>query len=76
MEKLRGALCAGQDPERWFPLDEDGPGSARPRAVCAACPAREGCLQVALADGHDVGIWGGLSGRERRQLKRPGRAAA
>ncbi|MEY3132868.1 MAG: hypothetical protein RLZ29_1205, partial [Actinomycetota bacterium] len=31
---------------------------------------REQCLEYALANGEKFGIWGGLSERERRRLRR------
>ncbi|HEX7459038.1 MAG TPA: WhiB family transcriptional regulator, partial [Acidimicrobiales bacterium] len=31
---------------------------------------REDCLEYALANGEKFGIWGGLSERERRRLRR------
>jgi len=52
------ALCAQTDPEAFFP--EKG-GSTREAAEC---------LEYALAHDERFGIWGGLSERERRRLKR------
>jgi WhiB family redox-sensing transcriptional regulator len=31
---------------------------------------REDCLEYALANGEKFGIWGGLSERERRRIRR------
>ena len=31
---------------------------------------REDCLEYALANGEKFGIWGGMSERERRRLRR------
>ena len=33
---------------------------AQARSICAACPVRLPCLQWALAEGIDDGIWGGV----------------
>lgn len=38
--------------------------------MCATCEVREECLEYALANDERFGIWGGLSERERRKLKR------
>jgi len=38
--------------------------------VCKGCEVREQCLDYALANGEKFGIWGGLSERERRRLRR------
>lgn len=43
---------------------------AEAKAVCAACPVRDDCLEHALANNERFGLWGGLSDRERRQLRR------
>jgi WhiB family transcriptional regulator, redox-sensing transcriptional regulator len=40
------------------------------KAICAACPSREPCLEYALANNERFGLWGGLSERERRRLRR------
>jgi len=40
------------------------------KAVYARCPARVECLEYALEHDERFGIWGGLSERERRKLKR------
>lgn len=62
------ALCAQTDPEAFFP--EKG-GSARDaKRVCLSCPVRAQCLEYALRHDERFGIWGGLSERERRTLKR------
>jgi WhiB family redox-sensing transcriptional regulator len=37
---------------------------------------RESCLEYALANGEKFGIWGGLSERERRRLRRQRSQAA
>lgn len=62
------AACDGLDPELFFP--ERGESTAKAKAVCAACPVREQCLEYALTNGEKFGIWGGLSERERRRLRR------
>ena len=38
--------------------------------MCRGCVVREDCLEYALANGEKFGIWGGLSERERRRLRR------
>lgn len=60
------ALCAQTDPEAFFP--EKGGSTRAAKAVCAACPVRQQCLDYALAHRETSGIWGGLSARERRDL--------
>ena len=66
--------CRGADPNLFFPKRGDSVKEAK--AVCARCPVRAECLEYALENHESMGIWGGLSGRERRQLSRTGREAA
>lgn len=69
------ALCAGHaHPEWWFPAGGRDRGD-RAYAHCEVCPVREACLDAALEDEHQCGIWGGLSERARRKEKRRRREA-
>jgi len=38
--------------------------------VCQDCPIRPGCLAEALDGQYDYGVWGGLSGDQRKELRR------
>lgn len=62
------ALCAETDPEAFFP--EKGGSTREAKRVCTGCEVKGECLQYALAHDERFGIWGGLSERERRRLKR------
>ncbi len=62
------ALCAQTDPEAFFP--EKGGSTREAKRVCASCEVRSECLEYALANDERFGIWGGLSERERRKLRR------
>jgi WhiB family redox-sensing transcriptional regulator len=62
------ALCAQTDPEAFFP--EKGGSTREAKRVCLSCEVRQECLEYALANDERFGIWGGLSERERRRLKR------
>lgn len=62
------ALCAQTDPEAFFP--EKGGSTREAKRVCASCDVRAECLEYALGNDERFGIWGGLSERERRKLKR------
>lgn len=62
------ALCAQTDPEAFFP--EKG-GSVHPaKRVCRRCDVRAECLEYALSQEVQWGIYGGLSAVERQHLKR------
>lgn len=64
------AACRPEHEPLFFP----GPGDshAPAKAICAACPVQEPCLDEALADSprRDHGIRGGLSQEERVRLRR------
>ncbi|HEU0257569.1 MAG TPA: WhiB family transcriptional regulator [Microbacteriaceae bacterium] len=64
------ALCAQTDPEIFFP--EKGGSTREAKKICEQCPVRQQCLQYALQNDERFGIWGGLSERERRRLRRAG----
>lgn len=62
------ANCLGVDPDLFFP--ERGASTKEAKAVCQGCEVRADCLEYALANGEKFGIWGGLSERERRRIRR------
>ena len=62
------ALCAQTDPEAFFP--EKGGSTREAKRICVSCEVKSECLDYALANDERFGIWGGLSERERRRLRR------
>ena len=62
------ALCAQTDPEAFFP--EKGGSTREAKKVCLTCEVRDESLESALMNDERFGIWGGLSERERRKLKK------
>ena len=62
------ALCAQTDPEAFFP--EKGGSTREAKRVCGSCEVRAECLEYALQNDERFGIWGGLSERERRRMRR------
>jgi WhiB family redox-sensing transcriptional regulator len=62
------AACRGVDPDLFFP--GQGEDTRRAKAICARCPVQTFCLNEALANREKFGIWGGLSERERRRIRR------
>lgn len=66
----RRAACRrpGVDPD-WFHPDRGQPNRDAKR-VCATCPVQAECLDWALDTDQRWGIYGGLTERERRRLKR------
>ena len=62
------ANCLGVDPDLFFP--ERGASTREAKEVCRGCVVREDCLEYALQNGEKFGIWGGMSERERRRIRR------
>jgi WhiB family redox-sensing transcriptional regulator len=68
------ANCLGVDPDLFFP--ERGASTREAKEVCRGCVVRAECLEFALQNGEKFGIWGGLSERERRRIRRQRAQAA
>lgn len=66
-------LCASLPPSTFFP--SDGAGVEEARKICTGCPVKEKCLEHALEQRIDHGVWGGCSERERRRILKRRRAA-
>jgi WhiB family transcriptional regulator, redox-sensing transcriptional regulator len=64
---LRGS-CRGADTRAFFP--SDGLGVEAAQRICRSCPVRGECLEYALMNRIDQGVWGGASERERRRILR------
>jgi WhiB family transcriptional regulator, redox-sensing transcriptional regulator len=62
------ALCAQTDPEAFFP--EKGGSTRDAKKICGSCEVKADCLEYALQNDERFGIWGGLSERERRKLRK------
>src|SRR3954470_14074219 len=62
------ALWSQTDPEAFFP--EKGGSTREAKRICSRCDVKAECLEYALGHDERFGIWGGLSERERRKLKR------
>lgn len=60
--------CRDLPPETFFP--SDGVGVDRARKICAECSTKVQCLEYAMENHIDHGVWGGTSERERRRLAR------
>jgi len=62
------------DAELFFP--DRGQSLAPAKAICATCPVRTSCGDEALVNGEKFGIFGGMSERERRRVRRQRRQTA
>jgi WhiB family redox-sensing transcriptional regulator len=65
--------CRNYPPAVFFP--SDGVGVDRARRICASCPVTTPCLEYALEQHIDHGVWGGCSERERRRILKRRRIA-
>ena len=60
--------CRDLPPDTFFP--SDGTGVEVARRICATCSMQAPCLEYALRNRIDQGVWGGASERERRRIAR------
>ena len=58
--------CRLHPPATFFP--SDGVGVDKARKICRDCPVTSRCLEYALEERIDHGVWGGCSERERRRI--------
>ncbi len=67
-EWMQAGNCQSHPPSMFFP--SDGVGVDVARRICASCPVKEPCLEYALVNRIDHGVWGGCSERERRRISK------
>lgn len=77
----KDALCAETDPELFFTGGYMSTAQAEERinkakSICGRCTVTEQCLQYALDNDINEGVWGGLTEAERKKLKRQARTSA
>ena len=65
---MNRGLCGQVGGDEWFP--DKGGSTREAKKVCRGCEVVADCLEYALEHDERFGIWGGLSERERRRLKR------
>lgn len=62
------AKCKGMDPNHFFP--ERGQLVAPIKMVCYGCPVRKRCAKFAVDNDIPYGVFGGLTEKERRLVRR------
>lgn len=67
---MNQAACLGANPELFFPDRGENLDAEEARQICRGCSFREDCLEYALANHERFGVWGGMSERDRRRLRR------
>ena len=67
-EWMARGKCQEVAPDLFF--TSDGMGVLVAQKICAECPVSSACLEYALENHIDHGVWGGCSERERRRILR------
>lgn len=73
MDWRHRAACRDEPGDLFFATGNNGPALlqiAEAKTVCRRCPVAAACLALAMDNGLDHGVFGGLSEGERRALKR------
>lgn len=70
MDWMDDANCLTASPDVFFPVKGDAATAKAALTVCGACVVRESCLEYALVNRYDEGIFGGLTPNGRRKLIR------
>lgn len=75
-EWQRKAECStsGCDPDLFFPENLStvmrADATRKALEICERCPVRAECLEQAIQDEEEFGIWGGMTSEQRRALIR------
>ena len=73
MQWLNDSRCLTEDPELFFPIGNTGPAVdqiEQAKSVCRECAVSTQCLEYAIKENQDTGVWGGVSEGERKAVKR------
>ena len=63
---MANGSCRTEPPSTFFP--SDGTGVIVAQRICEDCPVKAPCLEYALTNRVEHGVWGGASERQRRRL--------
>jgi WhiB family redox-sensing transcriptional regulator len=68
---MEQSACKGVDPEIFFDVAHKTMHATREKALgyCNVCPVIQDCLNHAIQNNIHVGIWGGMSNKQRRIYK-------
>jgi WhiB family redox-sensing transcriptional regulator len=77
IRKHGAPVCQEVDGELWFPDIGGRNGDVMlAKKFCEECPVKNECLQFALVNNEQYGIWGGLTLKERLKLKAKSRTTS
>jgi WhiB family transcriptional regulator, redox-sensing transcriptional regulator len=62
------AACRGRSDVNFFPTRGESIRVAR--SLCSGCAVCAECLEYALTHDRTVGVWGGMTERERKRVRR------
>jgi WhiB family redox-sensing transcriptional regulator len=63
---MRRAACSGRDDIDWFDIDC---GLSEAVRICHSCPVMTDCLNYAIRNDLEDGVWGGLWGYRLKQMR-------
>ena len=68
---VEDAKCRGKDVNLFHPVKGRNMKETQDRAVavCEQCSVRQPCLEYAVKNIEEIGVWGGLTARQRRILR-------
>ena len=68
---VEDAQCRGEDVNVFHPVRGKNMKETQDRAVaiCEQCSVRQPCLEYAVKNIEEIGVWGGLTARQRRILR-------
>lgn len=66
---FKDGACVGKDPNLFEPSATNATSSAPWRSICRDCPIRSACQEYAVKH-ESYGNWGGLTSKERDQLRK------
>ena len=72
---MAAGACATENWDTFFPSPGQRNSVRDAKWICSGCSIRSECLEGALEREERFGIWGGLTERERRPLRRQRRLA-
>lgn len=74
--RVEEANCATTDPNLFFPEYGDSKAINKAIKICALCTINVECLQFALDNKEEVGIWGGATVPQLFAMRKSGKAVS
>ena len=68
--RVEEANCAQTDPNLFFPENGDSKASKKALKICALCTISKDCLEYAVTNNEEDGIWGGATPNELKAMRK------